>query len=250
MNLQALGIRHWALGGLVAVMIGCLSSANGYADDTPTPRLISVTGEAEKTYEPDKVDITLALEGSAETLADAKQNHDKMLKGLHKLLERYEVEKRDIKTLSNNIAPRYGYHKENKKRILAGYSATHRVQISFTQLDKIGDLINDITAIGIDQLQQMSFGLKDSSGAEREVMLMAVKDARAKADAVAQTLGISAPKVHSVNVQNGGGYHPRSMPLMARAEGMSAADSAMAAEIPAGDVKISKTVNAQFEITN
>lgn len=225
-----------------------LLSSPAQAHDEVKPRLISVSGKAEKTYDPDKVDIVLAIEGQDKELKTAKRKHDELLNALHKVARDFGVDKKDVKTLSNSIQPRYEYRDKNNTRVLAGYSATHRVQVTFKSLDKIGDFVNAITKVGIDQLQSMSFGLIDSNAAEREVMLMAVKDARAKSDAVAATLGVLAPKVYSVNVAGGGGYRPQ--PVMARGAmmAMDMAESAPAAEVPLNDVTIQQNVSAQFEI--
>lgn len=230
------------------IMLALLLPFSAQADDDAKPRLISVSGQAEKTYEPDKVDIVLAIEGQDKELKTAKRKHDELLNALHKVARQFGVDKKDVKTLSNSIQPRYEYRDKNNRRVLAGYSANHRVQVTFKSLDKIGDFVNAVTKAGIDQLQSMNFGLIDSNAAEREVMLMAVKDARAKSDAVAATLGVSAPKVYSVSVSGGGGYHPQ--PVMARGAmfAMDKAESAPAAEIPLNDVTIRHNVSAQFEI--
>ncbi len=222
------------------------------AHDEVKPRLISVSGKAEKNYEPNKVDVTLAIEGRDKELKTAKRKHDELLNALHKVARNFGVDKKDVKTLSNNIQPRYEYRDKNNRRVLAGYSAKHRVQVTLKKIDKVGDFVNAITKAGIDQLQGMSFGLIDSNAAEREVMLMAVKDSRMKADAVAASLGVSAPKVYSVNVQGGGGYHPKPMPMV-RGKMMMAMDAESAppaAEIPTGEVTIRQNVSAQFEISN
>lgn len=227
-----------------------LFAFSAMAHDTVQPRLISVNGSAEKNFDPDKVDITLAIEGRDKTLNGAKKKHDDLLNALHRVVAKFGIDKRkDVRTLSNNIQPRYEYRDKNNRRVLVGYTANHRVQVTYKQLDKVGDLVNAITRAGIDQLQGMTFGLVDSNAAERHVMLLAVKDAQQKANEVANALGIAVSKVYSVNVSGGGGYHPR--PVMARSKMMAMdAESAPAAEIPQGDVKIRQNVSAQFEIAN
>ena len=230
------------------VILALLLPFSASAHDEVKPRIISVNGMAERTFDPDKVDITLNIEGRDKTLEAAKKKHDDLLNALHKTVAKFGVDKKSVKTLSNNIQPRYEYRDKNNKRVLAGYTATHRVQVTYKKLDKIGDFVNALTKAGIDQMQSMSFGLVDSNAAERQVMLMAVKDARQKANEGAQALGVTANKVYSVNVSGGGGYRPQAR-NMARSEMMIASSKgAPAAEIPQGDVKIRQNVSAQFEI--
>jgi len=230
------------------LILALMLPLSAHADDEKNPRLISVNGSAEKIYEPNKVEINIGLQGEDKDLKKAKSKHDDLLNALYAVAEKFGVEKKDIKTLSNSIQPRYEYRDKTNQRVLAGYLASHQVQVMLKNLDKIGDFINALTAKGIDQMNGMQFGLIDSNAAEREVMLMAVKDARAKADAVAGVLGVGIERPYSINVSGGGGYHPQ--PMMARGMVAMAADAEMApaAEIPMNDVTIRQSVSAQFEM--
>lgn len=228
----------------------CAFSASAHADDKESPRLISVSGKAEKTFEPDKVDIVLSIEGRDKELTIAKRKHDELLNALHNVAERFDVDKKNLRTLSNSIQPRYEYRNKENQRVLTGYTASHRVEITFTQLNKIGEFVNAITRAGIDKLQSMRFGLLQSDAAQREVMLLAVKDAKDKAKAIANTLDVDMGDVYSVSVNSGGGYHTKPM-MMARNEmAMDMAAAPSAASIPTGEVTIRQHVSAQFEMNN
>ncbi len=216
-------------------------------------RQITVTGEAEKSFAPDKADVFVVVEGRAPTLAEAKKKHDDLLTGLHEVTAKFSIAKDDIKTLSDSINPQYDYVQEPNgtgKQVLRGYSAEHRIQITLNTLDKMGDFINTVVAKGIDRVEQVSYGLKNSDDAEMEVTLTAVRDAKFKAEKIMGALDSRLGKVLSVNT-NSGGYQPISMPMAMMTKsadmvGMGGAPEA--ASVPSGDVKINKSVTVQFEI--
>ncbi len=237
---------------LLILLAITLSSSAIYAHDGEFPHLISVSGTAQKTYKPDKLDIYITLEGRDKQLAAAKKKHDDLLRSLHKITKKYKLLDADVKTVSNRIMPQYEYDAKLKKRVLSHYSASHQLKITLRDLEMVGSFINDITNAGIDRLQSMEFGITDKSTAEREVMLLAVNNAKQKALAIASSLGVKLKTVHSVTVGNTG-YRtgPTPVAMGNKLFAVRAADSAMpAADIPLNDVVISSNVTTKFEIDN
>lgn len=217
----------------------------------PAPRQISVTGQADKNFTPDKADVYVVVEGRGKALAEAKKKHDDLLNALHQVVEKFGIAKDKVKTLSNSINPQYDYVNDangNGRQVLRGYQAEHRLLVTLDILDKMGDLINALVAKGIDRVEQVSYGLKNSEDAEMEVTLAAVRDAKNKAGKIIAALDSDLGKVLTVNT-DGGGYQPVPMPMMMMAKSADmAAGAPEAAQIPAGDVKIMKSVTVQFEI--
>jgi uncharacterized protein YggE len=232
------------------ILASCLLPLTSHAE--PAPRQISVTGTAEQSFAPDKADIYVAVVGQGKTLAEAKKQHDELLKGLHLVTAQFKISKENVKTLSDSINPQYDYVNEpngNGRQVLRGYEASHRLQVTLENTTKTGDFVNALVAKNIDRIEQVQYGLIDSEEAEMQVTLAAVKNAKKRAARIIDALDSSLGKVLNVN-SDGGGYQPMPMPMMAMAKGSS--DMAMvapeAAPIPAGDVKINKSVTVQFEI--
>ncbi len=234
----------------IPLLLSLTFAAPVLAHDGEAVRLISVNGMAEQSFDPDKADITLNLEGEAKELKAAKAKHEILLKALYAVTDKYKIDRKKIETLSDIIQPRYEYPKSGK-RILAGYVASHRVQIEFTQLPKLADFITDITNAKIDQIDGVNFGLLNSNTAEREVMLSALSNAKTKARDVAGAVAVKLGRVYSVNVQGGGGYQPQPMrvspKMMMQASSVEMMSDA-SAPIPAGEIMIRQDVQAQFEI--
>jgi uncharacterized protein YggE len=226
----------------------CLLPIASYAE--PAPRQISVTGQAEQSFTPDKADIYVAVVGQGKALAEAKQNHDTLLNALHQVTAQFKIGKSNVKTLSDSINPQYDYVSEpngSGRQVLRGYEANHRLQITLEDTAKTADFINALVSKNIDRIEQVQYGLKDSEEAEMQVTLAAVKNAKKKAGRIIAALDSDLGKVLSVNA-DGGGYQPQPMPMMAMGAPAMENKSQDAAPIPAGDVKINKNVTVQFEI--
>lgn len=234
--------------GLVVLGALCLVPCVSWAE-SPV-RQITVTGEAEQSFAPDKVDIVIVVEGRGKTLAEAKKKHDELLNGLHQVVAKFGIEKSKVKTLSDNINPQYDYVNEpdgNGRQVLRGYAAEHRLQVTLKSLDKIGDFINAVVAQKIDRIEQVSYGLTNSDDAEMQVTVAAVKDAKAKAQKILAALDNNLGKVLSVNT-GGEGYQPHPMPMMPMGAMAMKNSSDSAAPVPSGDVTIRQNVTVQFEI--
>jgi len=233
------------------ILAACLLLTSAATAEEVLIRQITVTGEAEQNFAPDKAEVMIAIEGRGKTLAEAKQKHDELLTALHQAVSKFSIDKSKVKTLSNSINPQYDYVNDpngNGRQVLRGYSAEHRVQVTIEKLDSIGEFINALVARNIDRIEQVSYGLRNSDSAEMQVSVAAVKNAKSRAAELLGALDSRLGKVISVSTDSGG-YHPRPVPMMAMAKRGAMSDSAeAAAPIPDGDVAIRKQVTVQFEI--
>jgi uncharacterized protein YggE len=249
---NSLRIRPLAIGLMMGAMASCFLPLAASAAEVPL-RQISVTGEAERNFSPDKADVMVVVEGRGKTLAEAKKQHDELLAGLHQVTAKFEIAKNNVKTLSDSISPQYDYvsdDKGNGRQVLRGYAAEHRLQITLETLDKVGDFINAVVAKKIDRIEGIRYGLKDSKAAELDVTISAVKNAKTKAQQIVGALDATLGEVLSVNT-GGTGYAPQPMPMMMMAKSadmtMGSAPEA-APTVPTGDVSIHQQVTVQFAI--
>jgi uncharacterized protein YggE len=111
-------------------------------------------------------------------------------------------------------------------------------------LDSLGRVIDDALAAGATTLDGVTFRTADPASAEAAARVAAVRDARAKAEALATEAGVALGDVVSVaEVAPGGG--PR--PLMAKAR-MALAEAAPT-PVEAGSEEITVSVLVAFAIT-
>ena len=87
---------------------------------------------------------------------------------------------------------------------------------------------------GVNQIDGISFGLKDPTTAENQARQLAVRNLQAKASLYAQALGVGLGGIRSLS--EGGGYAPQPVPMYAvRAQSM---DSGSSTPVAAGELTI------------
>lgn len=182
---------------------------------TERPALnLSAFGEVKVA--PDVATITFGVVSEASTAADAMTQNAARMAQVMAALRRAGVEERNIQTSGLNLSAQYDYV-ENQPPRLRGYQANNRVTVIIDDLVRVGTTADAVVAAGVNQIDGISFGLRDSGAAEDRARQLAVRALQAKAALYAQALGVELGGIRSLT--EGGGYAPRPpMPLYARAE--------------------------------
>jgi uncharacterized protein len=174
---------------------------------------LSAYGEARVA--PDKAMITLGVMTEAPTASAAMEQNRARMSEVIAALKRAGIAERDIQTTGLNLNPQYVY-RENEPPRLSGYQASNQVTITVNDLNRLGAAIDATVSAGANQVQGISFGLKDPAAAETQARLDAVKALQAKAALYAQATGHRVNQL--VSLSEGGGYSaPPPMPVMAMA---------------------------------
>ena len=104
-----------------------------------------------------------------------------------------------IQTVGYNLQPEFDY--QNGKQTLRGYVARNSVQVRVDALAKTGDVIGAAVGSGATSVSGVRFDLKDRDAAERQALRLAVRDARARADAAASGGGVTIDRVIRIEEQ-------------------------------------------------
>jgi len=203
---------------------------------------ISAFGEVRAA--PDQASISLGVQTLAPTAAQAmSQNADQMTRVIA-ALKRGGIEAKDIQTSGLSLSAQYAYE-ENKPPRLTGYQASNQVAIKVHDLDKLGPTLDAVVAVGANQINGISFGLKDPQAAEDVARLKAVQALQAKAQLYAGATGYRATRL--INLSEGTGYVQPPRPLF-RA---MAAEAAAPAPTPveAGELTVRMDVSGLYELT-
>lgn len=207
-------------------------------------RSISVQAHAKVDEKPNLALVNINIQEQAKKLEDAQAATNKQLKALESVAKKFGIGADKIQTMNSSTQPRYRYHE--RKRIFEGYNVSHRIQIKAEEIAKVGELIDALTKGGIDQIDNVSYTVKDEEMVKVRALAKAVEAAKAKAEAMAKAAGASLGDVITIN-ESGAHFAP----VMARAKGvMMMADAEMEAapELPAGGVSVNANVNVTFEL--
>jgi hypothetical protein len=234
-------------GSAAVLLFGLVAAACGdtitRVDDSGgnQPSGITVSGEGKATGKPDIARITLGVSKEAASVEEARSGAAASLDAMIKSMRDNGVAKDDIQTEQFSIQPEYDYR--DNKQTLRGFRVTNVVSAKLRDINKTSKVVDDAaTAGGNDaQVQNIAFTIDKPDELKKQARESAVADAKARAETLAATTGVSVGD--PVYITETGGGVP--VPLYyGGAESRSAADTAPATPIEPGtlDVTISVTV--------
>jgi hypothetical protein len=189
------------------------------ADQPPT---ITVQGSSQWDIAPDVAYIQLAVVTNAASVSEAQTENARIANNVYSQLYAAGLNQEYIKTAQYSVVP--VYQQEDGKKVsvpvIRGYQITNGFTVT-TSPAKAGEIIDLALQAGANQVTSVRFGKQDEAVSKQAALQAAVKDAWAKAEAIASALGKRISNAQSVNET--GVY--LQMPEVARYS-MKAADSA------------------------
>lgn len=178
------------------MLAGCGSAAPTYvtAHSAPAERTITVSGTARVELVPDEACIELVLASRDASMPTA---HTRLSEGLTALLAdlRSQSELR-VEQGAVRYAPNYESDGMGRSR-LVGHVATAQVNVRTRDFARIPDVVGRAAARGLDRVDVV-FYATDLVARKAAVRTQALEAARAKADAMASTLGVSLGEVVTI----------------------------------------------------
>lgn len=175
---------------------------------------ITVTGTGEVRQTPDRASLTFGVQTEGQTASAAQAENSAAMGRLIAALKAAGVDRKDLKTESFDVSPRYDVDKVPERR---GYSANSMLTASNQPLDRASRLSNIGVAAGADTVSGPSLSVEDIKAEYRRALERAFEDARAKAEALAAAAGVSLGKVTAIAE----GSQPTVMPMYASADRMT-----------------------------
>lgn len=248
---------------------------------TPSSDRVSgiwVSGQGEASAAPDIATLSLGVEAFAKTVAEARGDGALAMSQVIDVLKANGIADRDIQTRFFNINARYttvevtkcvdgsGFETAKpdqeslprgiplppgddcvveRQRVIQGYDVTNQLSVKVRALDSVGEIIDQVTAAGGDliRFQGVRFSIEDTEALQIEARKAAAGDLLAKARQVASLTGVELGKL--VYITESGG------PIItqfARAESAAFAAPSAPTPIQSGELSISVSLQAAFEI--
>ncbi len=204
---------------------------------------LNLTASGEVKVEPDMATITFGVVTEAATAQEAMAQNATRMTQVAAALRRAGIAERDIQTSGLNLSAQYDYV-ENQPPRLRGYQANNRVTVNINDLDRVGQTADAVVTAGVNQIDNIGFGLRDPKAAEDQARILAVQALQSKAQLYAQALNVPLGGIRSLT--EGGRYTPQPpMPMYAaRAVSMSA-DST---PVSAGELTVRIDVTGVYDI--
>ena len=240
MRATALGL---ALTTVAAAPAALAQTATPAADSLFRATTFNLSAYGETKVAPDMATITLGVMTEGKTAAEAMQANATRMNAVMASLRKAGIADKDIQTSNLNLNAQYKYQ-ENQPPLLVGYQASNNVTVTVQDLKKLGPAVDATVSAGANQVQGISFGLKDPTTAENAAREAAVKALAAKADLYGKATGYRVARL--VSLSEGGGYTPQPpMPMMAYAAKREMADAGTS--VSGGELKVRVDITGLYE---
>jgi uncharacterized protein YggE len=193
------------------------AQAQVIATDT-APRL-SLSAYGEVRAAPDMAQITLAVETTGTTAAQAMASNRERMTKVFAVLAKQGLKPSDIQTTGLNLNAQYAYEPNLPPR-LTGYQANNSVTITVNDLSRLGATLDAVVGAGVNQVSGIGFGLKNPQAIEDAARRAAVKALTAKAALYAEATGLGTPRL--ISLSEGGDVQPAPRPMVFAMAKMSA----------------------------
>ena len=206
---------------------------------------LNLSAYGETRVAPDKATINLGVTTEAPTAAGALSANSERMTTMIAALRKAGIADKDIQTSGLNLNAQYDYV-QNEPPKLRGYQASNQVTVTVNDLAKLGLAVDATVKAGANQVNGISFGLKDPTAAENAARQEAVRALSAKAELYAKATGHRVSRL--VNLSEGGGYSPTPpmpAPMMAYAR-MEKADSV---PVSAGELSVRIDITGLYDLT-
>jgi len=168
-------------------------------------RSFTVSAEGEATAVPDIARFTFGVinEGGLDNIEGLKDENAKKANTIIDFLKDEDVDKKDIKTLSYNVTPRYSNIRcitaPCLPREIVGYTISQTIQVKVRDMDEAGELLTGVVDNGANNVSGLTFEIDDITEAENEAREEAFEKAKAQAKAMAKAGGFKVGKLISVD---------------------------------------------------
>lgn len=218
----------------------------GVASAAQNPGTLAVSARAELRVAPDLARFGAGVETRAETVEEARDANARAMEKVLEALWAAGAEERHVRTSSFTVQPDWRYNPSDGSRTLIGYIASHTLQVTVTDLDRLGSLLDAALQAGATSVNGPTFGLSNQEEWEGKALTEAIRRARQKADVMAAAAGVFLKRVTHISEHVNapfGGFAEEAMVMR-----MAAADSVASTSISPGEISITATVNITYEI--
>lgn len=245
----------------IAITVYVTKGNQNYDNNT-----ISVSGSAEVNAAPDVAHFSFTVKETAKASADAQEIISEKVATILDALEDAGVAKKDIKTQSYTIYPKYEYVKvtkptlgvaldgtefyptNNNKRVQTGFDVSQNISLKLRDFDAVPAILTTLSETEVTNLNGPNFQVDMPDELEEEARADAIDDAKEKAKRLAKDLGVRLGDVVSFN-EGGRGYYPQPYASKGLYLESAVADfDTYVPELPVGENTITSNVTIVYEI--
>ncbi len=197
---------------------------------------IHVAGTATIKAPPDIATVQIGVQTFSEEVEAAVDENNRKSEDIISALRQEGVAEKDIQTSRFNIYPQRDY-KNNRPDVIIGFQVDNVVSATIRDLDSIGKVLQATIDAGANNINGLNFTLDDPTALRDEARAEAIKDARRRAEIMAEAAGIQVGKVISITETSYPG------PIIARAD---FSEDAIKSAVPIEPGELELTIQVQM----
>lgn len=229
----------------VMALAGCEPQIIGPLLQSQESGKIHVVGSGSVVAEPDIATLNLGVSVEKKTVAEAREAAAAAMTAVIAALKANGIAENDIRTERFSIYPQYDY--TDNGRVLRGYRVNNTVSTKVRELENLSGVIDGAAEAGGDIIvvNSIQFMIEDPTPLQAQARGLAVKDAEAKAQTLADASGVKLGKPVAITETTSGGPPPIAF---AKAEEFAADTAHSSTPIEAGELTVIVNVTVVYEI--
>ena len=182
---------------LTAALLSLLApAALAQTTVSPTEPHLTAQGHAEIKTKADVANLTISVKVATRSKTVAvQQNAARTAALIAKIRTIPGIKSEDIQTVDYTITRQFS---DNAVPVFLGYQVVNTVSVTLHNVRDVGRLIDLTAGGGATQITELTYSLADKSAAERQVLTLAVADARTRAGTMASALGMALGRLRLV----------------------------------------------------
>jgi uncharacterized protein len=213
------------------------------AEEKPMERTVTVSASGSVAAEPDEATIATGVTSEAKTAREALSKNNEAMKKVIAELKSKGIDAKDIQTTQFNMEPIYIYPKEGQPPVLNGYRAHNMAGVKVRNLDKLGEVLDQLVTSGSNQMNGISFDVSKAETLKDEARKEAMANALRRAKLYAQAAGAEVGDIVQISedtIQHG------PQPVVFAKRAMAA--NAESAPVERGSVELEARVTATWKL--
>lgn len=169
--------------------------------DCSCDNTITVMGSGTVNATPDTGIAVLGVETLAPSITDAQQTNASAIASIISSLTNIGIPPKNIGTAVYRIEEEYKY--DDGKKIFLGYKVTHLLKIVIDEVALTGRVVDSAVAAGATTISSITFEVRDKEAYYKKAQKLAIRQAKAKANNIAETLGLALPSLPHQIIEGG-----------------------------------------------
>ena len=200
---------------------------------------IAATGTGQVVLTPDTASVYLGVSATDADAGQALAQVNETLSQVRQAIADAGVDPADISTSSIDMYTQIDYSDDEEK--ISGYVVSHRLTVVVRDTSQLGAVIDSAVASGANQINGISLSASNSEEAYNQALAIAVQNAQAHAQSIAQAAGMSITQLKELNESDSYGYNYGGVAAFAEDAGSGNT------LVDIGTLTVSATVSAVFE---